>query len=86
MPRIYKYRAEVTLKVGVMAVIDQAAANSEQAWDPAPGVDIVMPVPDGIDDAVLDGRTLKLIGALHRRFWGRRRELLSVWRSTRCSR
>lgn len=60
----------------MMAVIDQSVVNGEQAWDPAPGVDIVMSMPDGVDDSVLDGRTLKLIGALHRRFWTRRRELL----------
>lgn len=59
-----------------MSVIDQSPVNGEQAWDPAPGVDIVMPMPEGIGDDVLDGRTLKVIGALHRRFWARRREML----------
>lgn len=64
------------MKEGDMAVIDQTALGSEQDYDPAPGVDIVMPVPEGTSSRVLDGRTLKLIGALHRRFWGRRREML----------
>ncbi len=59
-----------------MAVIDQTAAGSEQDYDPAPGVDIVMPLPEATSSRVLDGRTLKLVGALHRRFWGRRREML----------
>ena len=58
-----------------MAVIDQTV-GSEQDYDPAPGVDIVMPISEGTSSRVLDGRTLKLIGALHRRFWGRRREML----------
>ncbi len=59
-----------------MTVIDHATLSTEQDYDPAPGVDIVMPVPEGTSSRVLDGRTLKLIGALHRRFWGRRREML----------
>ena len=59
-----------------MSVIDHSLASGEQAWDPAPGVDIVMTMPDGVSETVLDGRTLKIIGALHRRFWARRRELL----------
>lgn len=63
-------------KEGFMAVIDQTRFSGEQDYDPAPGVDIVMPVPEGTSSRVLDGRTLKLIGALHRRFWSRRRELL----------
>lgn len=44
--------------------------------DPAPGVDIVMVLPEDTHGRVLDGRTLKLIGSLHRRFWDRRRDLL----------
>ena len=43
---------------------------------PVPGVDVVLQSKDGSDAAVLDQRTLKLIGALHRRFWSRRYEML----------
>lgn len=59
-----------------MTIIDRVPAGSEQHWDPAPGVDIVMPLPEGVGENILDGRTLKLVGALHRRFWARRRDLL----------
>lgn len=59
-----------------MTVIDHHAPANDQDYDPAPGVDIVMPVSEETSTRVLDGRTLKLIGALHRRFWNRRRELL----------
>lgn len=42
----------------------------------APVVDIVLPTSEDDLDTVFDPRTRKLIGALHRRFWDRRRTLL----------
>lgn len=45
--------------------------------DPAPGVDVVMAMPHDADERLLDRRTLKLIGSLHRRFWDRRRDMLT---------
>ncbi|MFT7475759.1 MAG: malate synthase [Verrucomicrobiales bacterium] len=41
-----------------------------------PGVDVVFQSREASDAAVHDPRTLKLIGALHRRFWNRRHEML----------
>jgi len=60
-----------------VVLIDQPTRITEREYDPAPGVDIVMPVPAGTSARLLDGRTLKLIGVLHRRFLARRRELFS---------
>jgi hypothetical protein len=53
-------------------------ASKAFAIDPisVSGVDVVLRSQEGSDAAVLDSRTLKLIGALHRRFWNRRHEML----------
>ena len=42
----------------------------------APVVDIVLPASEEELETVFDPNTRKLIGALHRRFWDRRRKLL----------
>jgi malate synthase len=53
-------------------------ANKAVTIDPVavPGVDVVFQSREGSDAAVHDPRTLKLIGALHRRFWNRRHAML----------
>lgn len=40
-----------------------------------PGVDVVLPVDEHVDD-VLNNTALKVMGALHRRFWNRRQDML----------
>lgn len=55
-----------------MTILDQV--HDEQQANIA-GVDVVLRV-DETANAVLDRRALKLVGALHRRFWNRRREML----------
>ncbi len=42
----------------------------------APGVDIVFPTSEEAIETVLDRRTMKLVGSLHRRFWERRGAML----------
>lgn len=55
-----------------MTILDHV--HDEQSTK-VPGVDVVLAADDEAI-AVLDVRALKLIGALHRRFWNRRREML----------
>jgi hypothetical protein len=59
-----------------MSVIDRPAQFNEDATSAAPGVDMVLSTSDSSHLELLDSRTLRLIGALHRRLWGRRRDLL----------
>lgn len=59
-----------------MAVIDHSTLEPVSSQNDAPGVDVVLATSDSSEVRLLDGRTLRLIGALHRRFWDRRRELL----------
>lgn len=59
-----------------MSVIDRPAQFKEDAASAAPGIDVVLSTSDSSHLELLDSRTLRLIGALHRRFWDRRRELL----------
>lgn len=64
-----------------MAVIDQTARTqpdfvAKPFADPVPGVEIVLPTTNNEATDLLDPRTLKLIGSLHRRFWSRRKNLL----------
>lgn len=58
-----------------MAVIDHLPPYGDPSAD-VPGVDIVLSTSDNAEAQLLDGSTLRLIGALHRRFWDRRREFL----------
>jgi len=59
-----------------MSVIDRPAQFNEDAASAAPGVDMVLSTSDSSHLELLDSRTLRLIGTLHRRFWDRRRDLL----------
>ncbi len=64
-----------------MAVTDQTTRpRHEFVAQPfsgaVPGVEIVLPTANNQGMDLLDPRTLKLIGSLHRRFWSRRKELL----------
>jgi malate synthase len=59
-----------------MSVIDRPVQFNEDAASPAPGVEMVLTTSDSSHLELLDSRTLRLIGALHRRFWDRRRDLL----------
>lgn len=55
-----------------MTILEQV--HDEKATN-VPGVDVVLAVDDSMK-SLLDARALKLVGALHRRFWNRRREML----------
>jgi len=55
-----------------MTILEQV--HDEKATN-VPGVDVVLAVDDSMKP-LLDARALKLVGALHRRFWNRRREML----------
>jgi len=59
-----------------MSVIDRPVQVNEAVATAAPGVDIVLSTRESIHLELLDSRTLRLIGALHRRFWDRGRDLL----------
>ena len=64
-----------------MAVTDQTTRLQHEFEpypfsDAVPGVEIVLPTDEADGRDLLDRRTLKLIGSLHRRFWSRRKDLL----------
>ena len=59
-----------------MSVIDRPVHFNDDAASAVPGVDIVLSTADSRHLALFDPRTLRLVGALHRRFWDRRRDVL----------
>ena len=73
-----------------MAVTDQTTRTQHEFEpypfsDAVPGVEIVLPTDEADARVLLDRRTLKLIGSLHRRFWSRRKDLLFGRAQSGCS-